>query len=137
MRFYLIISERTDCRNGRYGESSQFHEMRDTFSGMVDAHWEIGHVLMIQFACDSGCGLLEIFRNGPGIRTKGAIRHIAFSTDDVDGIISKVKDAGYDVFIEPNDLIIRSKPAFHARMAFCHGPLGEEIEFFQEKGSER
>ncbi len=82
---------------------------------------------------DSGRGLLEIFSNGTGIRTKGAIRHVAFSTDDVDGIVAKVKAAGYEVFIEPNEITIRSDPVFHARMAFCYGPLGEEIEFFQER----
>lgn len=82
---------------------------------------------------DSGDGLLEIFCNGAGIRTKGAVRHIAFSTDDVDGIIAKVKTEGYEVFIEPNEITIRSVPEFHARMAFCFGPLGEEIEFFQEE----
>ena len=82
---------------------------------------------------DSGAGLLEIFSNGEGIRTKGALRHIAFATDDADGIVEKVKAAGYKVFIEPNDIVIRSDPEFPARMAFCFGPLGEEIEFFQER----
>ena len=82
---------------------------------------------------DTGSGLLEIFCNGAGIKTKGAIRHIAFSTDDVDGIIAKVRAAGYEVFIEPKDIVIHSDPEFRARMAFCFGPLGEEIEFFQER----
>ncbi len=86
---------------------------------------------------DSGSGLLEIFSNGAGIKTKGAIRHVAFSTDDVDGIIAKVRAAGYEVFIEPNDIVIHSEPVFHARMAFCRGPLGEEIEFFQEQVPEK
>ncbi len=81
---------------------------------------------------DSGSGMIEIFCNGAGIRGKGAIRHVAFASDDVDGIVARVKAAGYSVFIEPNDIVIRSEPAFHARMAFCCGPLGEEIEFFQE-----
>ena len=81
---------------------------------------------------DSGSGLLEIFCNGEGIRQKGALRHIAFATDDVDGIVRKVRDAGYEVFIEPNNITIHSEPEVHARMAFCRGPLGEEIEFFQE-----
>ena len=53
--------------------------------------------------------------------------------DDVDGIIDKIRAAGYEVFIEPNDIVIPSVPEFHARMAFCYGPLGEEIEFFREK----
>ena len=30
---------------------------------------------------DTGCGLLEIFSNGPGVPAKGAIRHVAFATD--------------------------------------------------------
>ena len=82
---------------------------------------------------ETGCGMLEIFCNGPGVRAKGALRHIAFRTDDVDGITDKVRKAGYEVFIEPNDIVIRSDPEFPARMAFCYGPLGEEIEFFQER----
>ena len=80
---------------------------------------------------DFGNGMLEIFSNGPGIKTKGALRHIAFATDNVDETIDMVKKAGYEVFIEPRDIIIKSEPEFPARMAFCYGPLGEEIEFFQ------
>ena len=81
---------------------------------------------------ETGRGQLEIFCNGPGIRTKGAIRHVAFACDDVDGIAARVKAEGYRVFIEPNDITVPSVPEFHARMAFCCGPLGEEIEFFRE-----
>ena len=81
---------------------------------------------------DFGNGMLEIFSNGPGIKTKGALRHIAFATDNVDETIDMVKNAGYEVFIEPKDIIIKSEPEFPARMAFCYGPLGEEIEFFHE-----
>lgn len=82
---------------------------------------------------DFGNGVLEIFNNGPGIKAKGALRHIAFATDNVDEITDKVKKAGYEVFIEPNDIVIKSDPEYPARMAFCFGPLGEEIEFFQER----
>ena len=82
---------------------------------------------------DSGAGQIEIFCNGEGIKTKGALRHIAFATDNADEMAEKVKAAGYQVFIEPNDITVHSQPEFHARMAFCYGPLGEEIEFFQER----
>ena len=54
----------------------------------------------------------------------------------MDSIVRKVKAAGYEVFIEPNDIVIPSDPPFHARMAFCYGPLGEELEFFREGGQE-
>ena len=81
---------------------------------------------------DFGNGMLEIFNNGEGIKTKGALRHMAFATDNVDEMVNIVKNAGYEVFIEPKDIVIESNPIFPARMAFCYGPLGEEIEFFQE-----
>ncbi|MCR4767737.1 MAG: VOC family protein [Saccharofermentans sp.] len=81
---------------------------------------------------DLGNTQLEIFCNGNGVKDLGAIRHMAFATDDVEEIVAKVKDAGYEVFIEPNDIVIDSEPEFHARMAFCFGPLGEQIEFFKE-----
>lgn len=53
-------------------------------------------------------------------------------TDDVDACVDAVKKAGYEVFIEPKNIEIASIPVFPARIAFCRGPLGEEIEFFQE-----
>ena len=82
---------------------------------------------------DAGNTLIEVFSSGGGIKSKGALNHLAFQTDDVDGIIEKIRKAGYEVFIEPNDIVIPSEPEYPARMAFCYGPLEEEIEFFQER----
>lgn len=116
------------------GTKEEFERARDFYLNVLGfsavREWPEGIMM------DSGNGLLEIFCNGEGVRTKGAIRHVAFSTDDVDGIIAKVRAAGYEVFIEPKDIVIHSDPEFLARMAFCFGPLGEEIEFFQEQASE-
>ena len=113
------------------GTNEEFQKARNFYLNIlklsVKREWPEG--IMI----DAGNCSLEIFCNGPGIRYKGAIRHIAFGTDDVDSIVQDVKASGYEVFIEPNDIVIRSEPECHARMAFCYGPLGEEIEFFQEK----
>ena len=112
------------------GSNKDFNRAKDFYLNLLGfslrREWPEG--IMI----DCGSVLLEIFCNGEGIRSKGAIRHIAYATDDVDGIIAKVRAAGYEVFIEPNDITIPSVPECHARMAFCIGPLGEEIEFFQE-----
>ena len=99
----------------------------DTLGFKKVREWPEG--IMISF----GNGMLEIFSNGSGIKTKGALRHIAFATDNVDEITDKVKKAGYEVFIEPKDIVIKSEPEFCARMAFCFGPLGEQIEFFCER----
>lgn len=82
---------------------------------------------------DTGNGFIEIFTNAEGIKELGAIRHLALATDDVDEVAAKVKEAGYEVFIEPNDRVIKSTPELPIRMAFCFGPLGEQIEFFKER----
>lgn len=58
---------------------------------------------------------------------------MALLTDNVDVEIEKVKSAGYEVFVEPGDKVIASKPEYPIRMAFCYGPLGEQVEFFSER----
>lgn len=82
---------------------------------------------------DTGAGLMEIFSNAPDTLPQGAIRHFALATNDVDACAKAVSDAGYEVFMQPKDIVIAAQPPFPARIAFCHGPVGEEIEFFQEK----
>ena len=82
---------------------------------------------------DTGNGFIEVFTNAEGEHRPGAIRHLALLTDDVDGIIAKVNSSGYEVFVEPNDKVIDSIPEYKIRMAFCFGPLGEQIEFFSER----
>lgn len=81
---------------------------------------------------DTGNGLIEVFANRNDEPELGIIRHFALATNDVDSYVKAVKNAGYEIFIEPKDIVIPSEPPFKARMAFCYGPLGEQIEFFQE-----
>lgn len=82
---------------------------------------------------DTGNGYIEIFTNADGEHRLGSIRHFALLTDDVDTIAEKVKAAGYEVFVEPIDKVIDSDPKYPIRMAFCFGPLGEQVEFFCER----
>lgn len=93
----------------------------------VIREWQAGIML------DTGNGIVEIFNDGDDAPGKGVIRHFAFATDNVDACVESVKAAEYEVFIEPKDIEIASTPAFPARIAFCKGPLGEEIELFEEK----
>ncbi len=113
------------------GTDTEFRKAKEFYLNIlgfaIRREWSGG--IMIE----TGSGLLEIFNNGAGIKNIGAIRHVAFQTDDVDSIIEKIKENGYEVFIEPNDIVIPSDPEYPARMAFCYGPLGEQIEFFQER----
>ncbi len=99
---------------------------RDVLGLPVAREWGNGTAVML----DTGAGLLEIFSNAEDEPTVGAVRHFALATDDVDACIAAVRKAGYKVTVEPNDICIPSTPPYPARIAFCMGPIGEEVEFF-------
>ena len=82
---------------------------------------------------DTGAGLLEIFANAPDRLGAGALRHIAFEVEDTDVCLEAARAAGYKVTMEPTDIVIASDPPYPARIAFCIGPVGEEVEFFHVK----
>ena len=83
---------------------------------------------------DTGDGsLMEIFADADEKLPQGAIRHFALRASDVDAVVKAVCDAGYEITMEPNDIVIESEVPFPARIAFAIGPAGEEIEFFCEK----
>ena len=113
------------CSETEYEKVVDFYQ--NVLELLIARTWENG----VMF--DTGNGLIEVFKNGEGKMDKGVIGHFALATDDVDKCVEKVKNAGYEVFKGPMDIAIPSDPVFYARMAFCYGPLGEEIEFFQEK----
>ncbi|MBE6600584.1 MAG: VOC family protein [Ruminococcaceae bacterium] len=82
---------------------------------------------------DTGAGLLEIFANANDELGSGALRHMAFEVDNTDACVAAVRAAGYKITMEPTDIVISSEPPYPARIAFCIGPVGDEVEFFQVK----
>ncbi len=82
---------------------------------------------------DTGAGVMEIFANAEDKPNVGAIRHFAFNVDDTAETVEKVRKAGYKITMEPTNIVIPSNPPYPAKIAFCIGPVGEEIEFFEEK----
>ena len=90
--------------------------------------WEDGgkHGAML----DLGNTILEVTSDGTGAGT-GVFPHIAFVEEDVDGMLERVRQAGREVMVPPTDVNIGG--SYPVRIAFCRGPAGEEIEFFQEK----
>ncbi len=93
----------------------------DTLGLPVVHEWPEGIML------DTGRGLLEVFTNGQGSHETGAIRHIALEVDNAAEWAEAVREAGYDVFLGPKEIV---EPC-RAIIAFCHGPLGEQVEFLQ------
>lgn len=61
------------------------------------------------------------------------IHHISMKCGTAEELAAKVKAAGYELFIEPNNKDIPSDPVYPIRMAFCYGPLGEQVVFFMER----
>ena len=111
--------------------AEQFEEIRrfyGTVLGLPEVRsWAAGIMY------DLGGSLLEVFSNGDEALPQGVWQHIALATDDVDACVKAVSEAGYAITVEPKDIVIASEPPLPARIAFCIGPMGEEIEFFCEK----
>lgn len=115
------------CQGVEHYEKT-LHFYRDLLNLPVVRSWGAGEQAGIML--DTGAGLLEIFANAPDRLGAGALRHIAFAVEDTDACIETVRNAGYTVTMEPNDICISSDPPYPARIAFCIGPVGEEVEFF-------
>ena len=85
---------------------------------------------------DTGDGnYLELFAGGTDEpRPEGTIIHFALRTTDCDAALQKAVAAGALVTMEPKSIDIPSKPHMTpVRIAFCQGPAGEVIEFFQNE----
>ena len=111
--------------------AEDFQRVKDFYCGILGLpvwrEWPEGVMI------DTGSGVIEIFRSGGGGVGQGVIRHFALAETQVDDTIEKIRQAGYEIIVEPKDVTIASTPAFPARIAFCIGPLGEQIELFQER----
>jgi glyoxylase I family protein len=81
---------------------------------------------------DAGGGnCVEVFAGGGAPRPEGALLHLAFRTTNCDAALAAARAAGATVTMEPETIQIKSVPPATARIAFCTGPDGEVIEFFQ------
>ena len=113
-----VTNEEFEKTKEFYGKTLDLELKRDWGSGVM---------------FETGGGLIEIISGAKENLPQGTVRHVALRTDDVDACIDAVKKAGYAVITEPTDINIASTPVFPVRIAFCCGPMGEEIEFFTEK----
>ena len=95
----------------------------------VTKSWGDPNMPCLMVSCgDNSC--LEIIPEKEMSQKGGALNHLALATDKVDEAIARVREAGYEIAIEPNDMELAGSPI---RIAFCWGPMGEYIEFFWEK----
>ena len=116
--------------NGRDAFFKTVSFYRDVLGMDVVRSWDTGNMLGAMLwtgnsVMEIGCG-----NDDPGA---GCIRHFALATNDVDAVAERVRNAGYNITMEPRDLTLPSEPPFPIRIAFCSGPCGESIELFCEK----
>jgi catechol 2,3-dioxygenase-like lactoylglutathione lyase family enzyme len=77
---------------------------------------------------------IELFAPRPGpadsapLAGPGPLTHIALTAADTRQAIEHVRQAGYEVTVEPKDIELGP---IKATIAFFNGPNGESIEFFQ------
>ncbi len=96
--------------------------------------WGVGDKRAVML--DTGDGnYLELFAGGKDEpKPEGAIIHFALRTTDCDAALKKAVQAGAVVTMEPKSIDIQSQPHITpVRIAFCKGPSGEVIEFFQNE----
>ena len=95
----------------------------------VTKSWGDPNMPCLMASCgDNSC--LEIIPEKEMSQKGGALNHLALATDKVDEAIARVREAGYEIAIEPNDMELAGSPI---RIAFFWGPMNEYIELFWEK----
>ena len=92
--------------------------------------WGAGSDAGMMLRC--GSGMFEICASGKTSGETGALNHIALAVDDVEACVAAVSAAGYPITLGPVDVTIQAETAYPVQVAFCIGPVGEEIEFFKE-----
>ena len=68
---------------------------------------------------DNSC--MEILNGEESAAKGGALDHIAFATSRVDELVERVRQAGYEIAVEPKGGEVAGSPI---RLAFCWGPMG-------------
>lgn len=80
---------------------------------------------------DCGDGNYIELLGGDARTGEGPALHFALRTDSCDQAIEAARSAGAEVTMEPKDVELKGRPPISVRIAFCKGPDGEVIEFFQ------
>ena len=120
------------CAGREYFDKT-IHFYHDLLGMTIVREWQTIEGLPCVMVDIGGGSKMEIFSNAPDVLPQGTLRHLAFAVESVDECVSAVREAGYKIIMEPTDICITSNPPYPARIAFCIGPVGEEIEFFEEK----
>ncbi|MBI3911340.1 MAG: VOC family protein [Armatimonadetes bacterium] len=110
-----------------YEASARFYT--EILGGRMVAAWNIGNRQLCLIDVGEGSHI-EILGASGDDPQRPPLAHTALRVTDVDRALERVRAAGYQVTIEPRDVQLGNSSA---RIAFCIGPNGEVLEFFQER----
>ena len=88
-------------------------------------------IIMLDVGDGSHVELFEPTADTPKVGNPAAndpIIHLALATSDAKAAAERVRQAGYEITIEPKAITVGSA---EATITFCKGPNGEAIEFLQ------
>lgn len=95
--------------------------------------WGDGENKCAMLSCGDNT-VMEIMNKGDSDNMgDGSFVHVAFTTDDLEGLLENVRKAGYEVTMEKTELTIESNPPYPVKVCFFRGPVGEHIELFVER----
>ncbi|HET9224334.1 MAG TPA: VOC family protein [Roseiflexaceae bacterium] len=112
---------------------ASLHLYRDILGMPVVAEGGTPERRILLLDMGDGCHM-ELFAPRPGSTDsapqagQGPLTHIALTATDTRQAIEHVRQAGYEITVEPKDIQLGT---IQATIAFFNGPNGESIEFFQ------
>ncbi|MFW5787617.1 MAG: VOC family protein [Halanaerobiales bacterium] len=113
-----------------YEQTIEFYVQGLNFD--IDLEWEMDDGKRAAMVNTGNENYLEIFEGREKEIQNGAYLHLAFSTSDCEQALTKAQNAGAEITQQPQELEIPSEPVKKVKIAFCKGPDGEIIEFFEE-----
>ncbi len=117
--------------NANYEKTVSFY--KDLLGFAEVRAWVDGERKFALLSCGDNT-VMEIMNTGATDNLgDGALVHLAFCCDDVDGMVEIVRNAGYEVTMEPKDISLDANGAnpMPVRIAFFRGPVGEHLEMFK------
>ncbi|HDS09026.1 MAG TPA: VOC family protein [Firmicutes bacterium] len=115
---------------------------RDLKKSLEFYHGLLGLKVRYQWADDSGQAVLLDAGDGNYIEIwstdeayspgTGALIHFALRVDSIDSLLEKLRAGNIEITMDLTEIKIPAKVPLRAKIAFCKGPSGESIEFFQE-----
>ncbi len=104
---------------------------KETLGLEVVRSWGEGNAKGIMISCGDNTVLEIMSKEETAKEPDGVFAHIAFEVDEVDALVETVRNAGYEVTMEPTDVTIKSEPPYPIRVAFFRGEMNEHVEFFK------